>query len=136
MFEYSESGRWTKPFAAHDVGTYPVANGQTYGGDMPVEECGNMLILTAAIAAVDANATFARTHWPVLTTWVHYLKEHGFDPENQLCTDDFAGHLARNTNLSVKAIMGIASCGHLAGQLGDQKTEAEYQPANQPASGW
>ena len=137
IFYYSESGRWTKPFAAHDVGTYPLANGQTYRGDMPVEESGNMLILTAAIAQLEGNADYAARHWATLTTWTDYLLEHGLDPEDQLCTDDFAGHFAHNANLSVKAIMGIASFARLAEMLGKKDVAARYgTEARKMASAW
>jgi hypothetical protein len=137
IFYFSESGKWTKPFAAHDVGTYPLANGQTYGGDMPVEECGNMLILTTAIADVEGNAKYAEKHWDVLTTWANYLLEKGLDPENQLCTDDFAGHFAHNINLSAKAIMGIAGYGKLAERLGKKDVAEKYtSEARRMAQEW
>lgn len=137
IFYYSESDKWTKPFPAHDVGTYPLANGQTYGGDMPIEEGGNMLITTAAVCIVDGDATYAEKHWDVLTTWTDYLVEYGLDPENQLCTDDFAGHFAHNVNLSVKAIMGIASYGRLAEMLGKQDIAEKYTAkAKEMAQEW
>lgn len=137
IFYYSESGKWTKPFAAHDVGTYPLANGQTYGGDMPVEESGNMLIVTAAIAAIEGNADYAAKHWETLTTWTDYLAENGLDPDNQLCTDDFAGHFAHNTNLSIKAILGVASYGYLAEMQGKKEIAEKYtQKAKEMATEW
>ena len=137
IFYYSESGKWTKPFAAHDIGTYPLANGQTYGGDMPVEESGNMLTMAAAVCMIDGNADYAAKHWEVMTTWANYLLEHGMDPENQLCTDDFAGHFAHNTNLSVKAIMGIAAYGKMAEMLGKKDIAATYLgKAKQMAQQW
>lgn len=137
IFEYSYSGRWTKPFAAHDLGQYPKANHQVYGGDMPLEEAGNMITLAAMLCKMDGNTKFVDKYWDIITTWTDYLSEHGQDPENQLCTDDFAGHWAHNANLSIKAIMGVAGYAELARLKGLTDVADKYmQRAREMAEIW
>lgn len=141
VFRYAQSDDWKYDFAPHDVGQYPLLNGQVYADNkleyqMPVEECGNMIILCAAITKMDGNTDFVRPYLDTLTGWCHYLLEYGADPGNQLCTDDFAGHLAHNCNLSLKAIYGVEGMSYILNALGDARGEGYHQRAKEMADGW
>jgi Domain of unknown function (DUF4965)/Domain of unknown function (DUF5127)/Domain of unknown function (DUF1793)/Domain of unknown function (DUF4964) len=144
LMEYTETGRWRFPFAPHDLGTYPKANGQVYGGgerttenQMPVEESGNMLLMLAALAKIEGNANYANRYWTHLQQWAEFLRKEGMDPENQLSTDDFAGHLAHNANLSVKAILALGGYSILAEMTGRKSEAVTYHDlAREMAGKW
>ncbi len=146
VLNYAASPKWPFLFAPHDLGTFPDAVGQVYGGPlsqaqqgnmMPVEESGNMILLMAAIAREEGNADFASRYWALATRWAHYLEAKGFDPANQLCTDDFTGHLAHNANLSLKAIEALGAYGLLCRMRGDQAdAEKFHRIAEEMAQRW
>lgn len=145
IFRYAASSQWPYSYAPHDVGRYPLATGQVYGlingvlehdKQMPIEECGNMIICTAAVCYFKQDYSYAKQHFALLLQWAEYLKDHGLDPENQLCTDDFAGHLAHNCNLSAKAIMGLACFGMIAKELGDDRWTEYSSIAKSYAKQW
>jgi len=146
VLEFANMPVWPYDFAPHDVGRYPYCTGQVYaahyqaanGGtnlpfymypagtdvydlryQMPVEECGNMLIMLESAIEFGADPALAAAYRPTLDKWVNYLLTYGEDPGNQLCTDDFAGHLARNINLSAKALCGIMCYSRLVARMGD-----------------
>ncbi len=134
ILDYAQSGRWPWAYAPHDLGQYPIANGQGYGGgednedrQMPVEESGNMLIMLAALAEAKGDPSMAREYWPVITRWAEFLRDKGLDPDNQLNTDDFAGHTAHNANLSLKAIVALACYSRLAEKIGRLNVASAYR---------
>lgn len=132
IFKFANSDEWEFDFAPHDVGLYPLLNGQVYGPhdinmQMPIEECGNILILVSAICRKENDYTFAKEYIDTLEKWSKYFIEFGEDPENQLCTDDFAGHLAHNCNLSIKAIMGLIGFSEICEKLGISSKATEYE---------
>lgn len=137
IFEYAQKEEWSYDFTPHDVGQYPLLNGQVYGKDletgiiaedmqMPIEECGNILIAVYAVCKYSNDFSYAHENETLLKKWGNYLSEYGYDPANQLCTDDFCGHLAHNCNLSIKGIIGLYICGELFGIEEYKEKAKEY----------
>ena len=153
---------WEFDFAPHDVGRYPYVTGQVYAyrerisqgetfppfylfpagtnpyrheNQMPVEECGNMLVMMYAAVAFGADDGLVRKYEGLLDKWVRYLVEFGEDPGEQLCTDDFAGHLARNVNLAAKATVGVACYARIEKLLGKESASWE-EKARAMARSW
>lgn len=141
---YGRSDEENKRFRSDNQFVYPPyymypSGSNVYGlrDQMPVEECGNMLIMTAMVCRMEQNVSFALPYMETLKKWREYLIRYGADPGEQLCTDDFAGHLSHNTNLSVKAIMGIEGYAQIAALAGEKDEAKKYHKiAVDMASDW
>lgn len=132
--EYTQESEMIYPFYA----AYPDGKEvYDFAMQMPVEESGNMLLMTAAVCRMENSASFAEPYMPLLEKWVNYLIQYGKDPEEQLCTDDFAGHLCHNVNLSAKAIMGIEAYAQILKMQGKEKEYIRYhETARDYAAYW
>ncbi|KAL2152545.1 hypothetical protein VTH82DRAFT_5729 [Thermothelomyces myriococcoides] len=185
LLEHQLSGQYPNDYSMHDLGAhFPNATGHPDGRDeyMPVEECGNMLIMGLALAnalrydtkpaflgALDgigaeaalppfpdwhnslvdnyginlhdnfdmadgsrssgdraARAWLARSY-RLWEQWTGYLVRESLIPHNQLCTDDFAGWLANQTNLALKGIIGIRAMSEIADLVGKDKEAKRYK---------
>lgn len=128
-FENQESGHYPNKYAIHDLGThYPNATGHEDGGDeaMPVEECGNHMIMMLAYAQRSGNTDYIKQHYTILKQWVEYLIEDSLLPAEQLSTDDFAGHLVNQTNLALKGIIGIEAMAQMSKIINETADAQNY----------
>lgn len=129
LFQNQEAGLYPNSYAMHDIGShYPNATGYPAGNDeaMPVEESGNMIIMALMYYAVTKNASYLKSHYPMLSQWAQYLVSDSLIPANQASTDDFEGPLANQTNLAIKGIVGIQAMSVIANLTGNTADASNY----------
>ena len=129
LYFYQEGNFYPNDYSMHDLGThFPNATGHVEGDDeyMPVEESGNMIIMTLAYYKFSNDAEFLRAHYPILQQWAQYLIEYSLVPAAQLSTDDFAGQLTNQTNLAIKGIVGLQAMGQISTVVGNTTAAQNY----------
>ncbi|RDW75997.1 glutaminase GtaA [Coleophoma crateriformis] len=129
LFENQEAGDYPNSYSMHDLGSsYPNATGHSDGKDeqQPLEECGNMLIMTLAYAQRAKDTAYLTQHYSILKQWTGYLVAEALIPANQISTDDFAGSLANQTNLALKGIIGIEAMATIANLTGNTADAQNY----------
>ncbi|TVY25220.1 Glutaminase A [Lachnellula hyalina] len=129
LFENQESGQYPNMYSMHDLGSsYPNATGHPDGNDekQPLEECGNMLIMTLAYSQRAQDNAYLTQHYNVLKQWTQYLIAEALIPADQISTDDFAGSLSNQTNLALKGIIGIEAMAVIANLTGNSADSSNY----------
>lgn len=126
LYQNEESGFYPNGYSMHDLGShFPNATGHVEGNDeyMPVEESGNMILMSYAYYKFSGDAAWLKSHYTILKQWASYLIEFSLVPSGQLSTDDFAGTLVNQTNLAIKGIVGLQAMSAIA-RIADQTADA------------
>lgn len=128
LFINQEAGYWPFEYPIHDLGFYPNAVGHNDGNDeqQPLEEAGNMLIMTLAYSQRTGDTDYLTQHYDILNQWTQFLVQEALIPANQISTDDFAGSLANQTNLALKGIIGIQAMSVIANETGHASDGANF----------
>lgn len=89
LFINQAAGWYPNRYAMHDLGAhYPNATGHNDGMDemQPLEECGNMIIMTLAYAQRTGDNAFLSQYYNLLLQWNNYLVEEALIPALQIST--------------------------------------------------
>ena len=119
-------------WAPHHLGHYPVCNLLPQNQEqMPVEETGNFFLVITAIIQYQYKQTgqydleWISNYWKLFEIWGQFLISNLPAPPRQLCTDDFEGAMANNSNLAIKGIIGLYAYGLLLEYNGNN-TGSDY----------
>jgi len=120
---------YNDPFSPHQLGTYPIADANTTDQEpMPMENTGNMFLMLSGIVRHDPQHDVSfiyPQYWTLLKSWADVLVTSLPFPQEQLCTDDFTGRLANNTNLAAKGIVALEAFAGLCNFVSHEGDECE-----------
>ena len=148
LFEDQDNGLYFMDYAMHDLGFFwpngtgydTPGGGEFSGGEpQPVEESGNMIVMSLAYAQATNNTDFLSQHYTTLTKWTNYLIGSALYPVgvNASGTDDFAPSIDNQTNLALKGIIGIKAASQIADLIGKEDDSQSWnKTANDYLSSW
>ena len=83
---------------------------------MPVEECGNILLLAYMYQLASGNTEWWKQYSSLFQLYADYLVTNGLYPKAQLSSDDGAGAIANQTGVAIKAAIALNAFGIMTNQ--------------------
>ncbi|KAL0063805.1 hypothetical protein AAF712_009250 [Marasmius tenuissimus] len=135
LLQYQSSSRYTKSYAAPDLGpSYPAADGEPDANALrSIDDTSAMLIMTWAHARFTGQQGLLNTYYSTLQKWAENLiSSNALSPSGGAQSADGLD-MNNMTNLAIKGIIGVRSMAEISHTLGKGDDASKYQ--NQ-ASSW